>query len=516
MMVSMTENRSAALAPLLLAVLVGCGSGPEKKDPEPKKPALSRADSQAIEDHIVHLNNDNTTERWRAGLVDLAGRGPIVKEAVVKRLRAEYEKSLTLGGSTSLGLNAAGRARAVYVVGAVGMEEPAVRDWVKTTLEDPSPKVQATAASALAESGDPAALPVLIAAAAQVEGPEGDKLLEALEPFARPEYHADFVKALSFENLDALEPLVGKTLVEGERAAKLRDLLRDAKNPAATAFAIRALAADKDVDALPLIRNVLKRGLDEPRLRAEVIAAQDRMAREPGQADAALVFYREELALDPADAADLARRLRGLGTPPAIEALAQIARDAERAEGTREAALRVLAKLDEESARDQDPTALRRAALPALRDALEAGGERAQIAIRGLGAFGDGVSDTSRLVKFSRRGENLTEFGADLVAALGTLGSRSALAYLVRLLKSAPELREQVQKTLGSKPARSLPLFELVDYLKAGDAELRASSFAVLEATTGENFGYNPKAEELERDESFRKWEAHARELIGG
>jgi hypothetical protein len=158
----MPRPLTLALALLGPIALAGCSSS------EPTNPHAHL--QEQIERFLLHLNNDNETERWRDGLIEIGRRSPTSRDVLLEELTQAYDQSMAYGGHGVRILRFTGRYRVMEIVGALG-NSPRGRALLQRGLEE-GHRVSIAAAAALLAWGDSSAASVLEEQLQQF--PEGD------------------------------------------------------------------------------------------------------------------------------------------------------------------------------------------------------------------------------------------------------------------------------------------------------------------------------------------------------
>jgi len=498
---------------ILVVALVGCKSIEKKKAAISAKPVLSAQAKAEIDEHIEHLNNQNIRERWRNSLVELA-KTELETKYITDRLSRAYTRSRRTRRAGLDTLTSGGRARAVFVLGKLGIDDTEIRSLLLEALEDSSPLVRVVAAEAFAEADDPTVFPALVKASTKLNKDTADRFVIALKRFAKPQFRKDFLKSLRFPNLTKLSPLVDQTLESGQENRILREIVTKSDNPAACAYAVSRLEERKAAGARGSLISLLRR-FTSIELRRFVFRALVTLASDEAGVTAAAALFEAELQKDPGDASVLASSLRQLGSSDAVERLGRIATNSSRTDKTRAMALRVLGDLrSQTSPKDGDLDTLVTIALGQIRRCLKAEGATKRSAIRALGKIGDRISDADRLIEMTDSRELSEKFGEEIVEALTRLGGLAAFSRLVLLLKRS-ELRESVRRQLAKQSPKNLPLYDLVKLLSDSSVETRAAADSVLRKTTGAKINYDPNASPEARKKGRQGWLSEVRRLSG-
>ncbi|MDF1666444.1 MAG: hypothetical protein P1V97_32140 [Planctomycetota bacterium] len=502
---------------MALLAFSACGSGEKKKDNnnnnnKPIIETVSPDDLDDINNCVSKLSNANLREKWRARLVTIASQRDVNKRKIVDILADEYRKARSGSSRT---LNEGGRERAIFVLAEVGDGNAKAEAVVKEALTDPNAGARLTAAEKYAKKKDPSILPDLLKSAARPEKSTADRLMKVLMVYASPESRAEFLKAVTFENLTKMVPVVDKTL-SSDRASDLLDILKSTDNPAAAAYATRSLTSDNNGDALSSIQSAKKR-LSNAKLSVEVYNSLSRFAKSDNPPAGILKFYVDELSAESSTPKVAAEKLAGLGTVAAIQGLATVAMDESAPEKSRVAVLEVLSSLPLKLRKnDAQYKGKREAALKALRAGIEYTGGMQKASAIGIGRFQD-AGDANRLDRALSDSTSLGNCGAEIIAAMAMLDGDRALSRLLGRLKTLSSQRKSIESALGKKTIKEWKkrthLFRLVDYLRAPDEALRRSAQNILLKVTGENIRFDPTGDVAERKDAAVKWTRHIKSI---
>lgn len=505
-------------AGLVLLSFSACGSGEKKKDNnnnnnKPVVETVSPDDLDDIDNCVSKLSNSNLREKWRARLLTIASQREVNKRKIIEILSGEYRKARS---GTSRTLNEGGRERAVYVLAEIGDGNATAEAVVKEALTDPNPGARLTAAEKYAKKKDPSILPDLLKSAARPEKSTADRLMKVLMVYASAETRDDFLKALTFENLTKMVPVVDKTIGSDDRSSTLLDILKSNENPAAAAYATRSLTSDNNGDALPAIREAKKR-LSNDKLDVEVYNSLGRFAKSDNPPAGILKFYVDELSSESNTPKVAAEKLLGLGTVPAIEGLATVAMNSSAPDKSRVAVLEVLASLPLKLRKnDSQYQGKRNAALKALRAGVDYTGGMQKAAVIGVGRFQD-AGDANRLDRALSDSSSLENCGTEIITAMAKLDGDRALSRLLGRLKTLSAQRKALEDALAKKTLKEWKkrthLFRLVDYLRAPDEGLRRSAQNILSQVTGENIRFDPSGDVAERKDAAVKWTRHIKSI---
>jgi HEAT repeat protein len=508
-------SRTILLASLLF-LSVACGGGGEvKKNTGPKKnleDQVSPADLDDVNNHIGHLSNSNRRERWRNGLIDLAGKGKTVNKKIIELLVKEYKEARA---GTSRALNEGGRERSVYVLAKIGDGNAAAGEIIKSALTDPNPGVRVTAAEKFAEMKDGSILPDLLKASAKPDPGTIERVVKVLMLFASTENRDLYLDAVTFDNLSHMIAVVDKTIASDERKAVLSTILSSHQRPASVAYAVMAVTNDKDGAALGRIQAAKKR-LGDSQLNVVVYDAHERFAKLPTPPAGILDFYLQEIRSETGNPQVAAEKAAALNTVEAIKGLAEVAVDTDAPEKSRIAIFKILVKMaDRMKSSDSSFKAKKDAALVALRAGIGMAGEIQKFAAIGLGSFAE-ASDANRLDRALGDSDAVKNCGREIIIAMAALSGDRALGRLLGRLKSLQELRKLIGEALTKKKLKEWTksnLYTLVDYLREPDVGLRRSAHDLLCAVTGESIRFDPAGDAKERKLAAGKWAQHIRTL---
>lgn len=506
------------LAGLIVVVFSACGSGEKKNDDgnKNKRPVVetvSPDDLDDINNCVSKLSNSNLREKWRARLITIASQREVNKRKIIDILAGEYKKARSGSSRT---LNEGGRERAVFVLAEIGDGNATAEAVVKEALSDPNAGARLTAAEKYAKKKDPSILPDLLKSAAKPERTTANRLMKVLMVYASAETRDDFLAALTFDNLTLMVPVMDRTMSSGERSSTLTSILKSTDNPAAAAYATRALTTDQNGAALPSIQSAKKR-LSNDKLNVEVYDSLSKFAKSSNPPAGILNFYIDELKTDSNTPKVAAEKMASLNSVAAIKGLASVAKDSSAPDKSRAAVLEVLAALPLKLRKsDSEYSAKREAALSALRAGVDYSGALQKASVIGIGRFKD-AADANRLDRILNDSSAVSNCGTEIVAAMAQLDGDRALSRLLGRLKTLSSQRKAIEAALAKKSLaqwkKRSHLFRLVDYLRAPDESLRRSAQTILTKVTGENIRFDPSGDVDERTDAAKKWSRHIKTI---
>ncbi|MGE0713780.1 MAG: HEAT repeat domain-containing protein, partial [Planctomycetota bacterium] len=497
----MERVTAGSCALVLVALLAGCASEPEKKEK-----TWEELRAERVAEFMLHLNNRSETERHRNGLIEVGLRSPEDRSYVIRECGAAYDRSIERGGTGTGVLRADGRRRVMEVLARLP-QDPVGGPLLQKGLKD-VPQVRIPAAAALVEQGQDSALPALVQATIEtVDEAHKREGAQHLRKLAIPRRRETFLNALDQKGMDLLRPVLPHTFPQDpqERGAALRQVASSHQNPYARAFALAALAEAKDPAAVELARKALDAGDEVVRPTALEVLGTAGGNKAAGELE-------KVLRTNPQDVDAVVVGLYEVGSAEALERALTLVRDDALTGRTRAGIVRgFLGRLREPQAPEAyRRTEAREAAVAALRERLEDQDRGVVVAAaEAIGKIGEPGADVEPLLGLLR--DPTPEVGKAVVRALGRLGGMDAGAKLVQLLEGDATLRETAAEAFAALPrAKDVPVGAVIDMLLDERADVRRAAIVALKHLRKDKdpMGYDADGSESSRKLAVERWRA--------